>query len=496
MTDQAGKTVQYAYDAANQLQSVIQTASPNPQNTTAYGYDPKGNLSNLTDANTHLTQNAFDVLSQLKTETMPAGQTQTRNYDAAGNLTSLIDYNGKTTTYTYDALNRPLAKTPDPSLSEPTVSFTYTATGKRNTMQDASGTTQYTYDNLDRLKTKATPQGTLTYTYDAAGNVASMASNNDNAHSISVAYTYDTLNRLATVVDNRLPVGQNTTQYIYDQLVSGAVQRTYTYGSQRISQNQLVNGAWAPSFYGYDGLGSVRTLTDTIGTVTDTYDFDAFGNVVNSAGSTPNLYLYRGEQYDPDLNLYYLRARYFNPLTGRFLSTDPAAGIPTDPASLHKYLYAGANPVNRVDPTGWAVAIEGSLLQGANIRTFTLVLAVTLTLDCIAVNKWTAAGLPAASNWGMFEACKAKPKCICNPCNPPVGTLGYRVDYNPAKPHFDKPTRTWIPGDHWHLYKVGQTPPDECRCQWDPLGIAGPYPPPPAGAVQMNGTPGGGRCRE
>jgi RHS repeat-associated protein len=60
------------------------------------------------------------------------------------------------------------------------------------------------------------------------------------------------------------------------------------------------------------------------------------------------------EQYDSDLGLYYLRARYYNPLTGRFLSRDPEDGVITDPASLHKYMYAGGDPVNRVDPRGRA----------------------------------------------------------------------------------------------------------------------------------------------
>jgi RHS repeat-associated protein len=63
---------------------------------------------------------------------------------------------------------------------------------------------------------------------------------------------------------------------------------------------------------------------------------------------------YRAEQYDSDLGLYYLRARYYNPLTGRFLSRDPEDGVITDPASLHKYMYAGGDPVNRVDPRGRA----------------------------------------------------------------------------------------------------------------------------------------------
>jgi RHS repeat-associated protein len=56
---------------------------------------------------------------------------------------------------------------------------------------------------------------------------------------------------------------------------------------------------------------------------------------------------YRGEQYDSDLGLYYLRARYYNPATGRFLFRDPEDGDPTTPASLHKYLYANGDPVNQ-----------------------------------------------------------------------------------------------------------------------------------------------------
>jgi RHS repeat-associated protein len=107
--------------------------------------------------------------------------------------------------------------------------------------------------------------------------------------------------------------------------------RTYSYGLQRISQDQIADGAWTPSFYGYDGAGSVRQLTNSSGIVSDTYEYDAFGNEVNHTGTTPNNYLYRGEQYDSDLGLYYLRARYMNPLTGRFLSRDPEGGSRFDP---------------------------------------------------------------------------------------------------------------------------------------------------------------------
>jgi len=85
-----------------------------------------------------------------------------------------------------------------------------------------------------------------------------------------------------------------------------------------------------------------------------------------------------GEQYDSDLALYYLRARYYNPNTGRFMSRDPLAGKAKDPASLHKYLYANGDPVNAMDPTG-----KGTLLEAAGLTAQALVLG--LQIGCGAV---------------------------------------------------------------------------------------------------------------
>jgi RHS repeat-associated protein len=92
---------------------------------------------------------------------------------------------------------------------------------------------------------------------------------------------------------------------------------------------------------------------------------------------------YRGEQYDSDLGLYYLRARYYNPATGRFLSRDPENGQPTDPQSLHKYLYAGGDPTSAFDPSGRADIFEtGKLLDRAARQTALVTFAVrTAVLD-------------------------------------------------------------------------------------------------------------------
>ena len=137
----------------------------------------------------------------------------------------------------------------------------------------------------------------------------------------------------------------------------------YTYGRLRISQNR----GGVVSYYGYDAGASVRELFSDTGAITDTYDYDAFGNTVARTGSTVNEFLYRGEQFDSVLGIYYLRARYYNSGTGRFLTVDPLEGSPSDPTTLHKYLYAGGDPVNRIDPRGRENIEDESNLIGEDV---------------------------------------------------------------------------------------------------------------------------------
>jgi len=109
---------------------------------------------------------------------------------------------------------------------------------------------------------------------------------------------------------------------------------------------------WVTSFYGYDGHGSVRYLTDSNGNVTATYDYDAFGNLISRTGYTPNAYFYCGEQYDSDLGLYYNRARYLNTDSGRFWTRDLWEEWSYDPPTFNGYAYVRGDPANRIDPSG------------------------------------------------------------------------------------------------------------------------------------------------
>ena len=138
----------------------------------------------------------------------------------------------------------------------------------------------------------------------------------------------------------------------YDE--NGTLKTNYTRADELISQER--DGA--KSYYLYDGSDSVRMLANEEGEITDTYTFDAFGNLTASTGSTKNDFLYRGEQYDSFTGLYYLRARYMNPATGTFITMDEYAGSVFEPVSLHKYLYANANPVMYSDPSGYSSLSE------------------------------------------------------------------------------------------------------------------------------------------
>jgi RHS repeat-associated protein len=302
-------------------------------------------------------------------------------------------------------LNRLTNKTQDAFFAAPPDAYTYTATGQR---APNSGSASYTLDDVgNRLTRTSTLAGvedqSLTYdpndrfttdTYDANGNttvghlVQSAPTVSDaydfedrlihrNNGQVTIKYDGDgnrvskTVGGVTTLflVDDRNPTGY---AQVLEELISNSQLPTpvathvYAYGHDLISQDQLLDDsvggfAWVASFYGYDGHGNVRFLTDTNGDVTDTYDYDAFGTLMARTGSTPNSYLYCGEQFDEDLGLYYNRARYLNTDSGRFWTRDVFEGALGTPVSLHKYLYANSSPIDFVDPSGFNTV--GELLR-------------------------------------------------------------------------------------------------------------------------------------
>lgn len=183
-------------------------------------------------------------------------------------------------------------------------------------------------------------------------------------------------------------------------------------------------------------------MTNSCGTVTDSYEYDAFGNSFTVSGSTPNEMMYRGEQFDNDLGLYYLRARYYNPLTGRFVNRDPSNGIVTDPKTLHKYLYADGDPINTEDPSGRAGtavaprpytpgAVEYALVIGLiSLEAAKSVSLVGDAVKCIYHTISDALGIVATLNLPILEpsgcTAKCKPRTVedvkanCTPVGPVI----------------------------------------------------------------------------
>ncbi|MEE9426376.1 MAG: polymorphic toxin-type HINT domain-containing protein [Methylococcales bacterium] len=135
---------------------------------------------------------------------------------------------------------------------------------------------------------------------------------------------------------------------VLQESINGTEIVSYTYGDDLVSQTRDA----ATHYYHYDGLGSTRYLSDNSGTLTDSYDYEAFGQLLNETGSTENRYRFAGEQLDQNLNQYYLRARYYNQYAGRFTQMDTWMGNNADPVTLHKYLYGNVDPVNFIDPSG------------------------------------------------------------------------------------------------------------------------------------------------
>jgi RHS repeat-associated protein len=168
-----------------------------------------------------------------------------------------------------------------------------------------------------------------------------------------------------------------------EELVGGSVQRVYTYGSRLISQSQQLNGGWQESFYGLDAHSNVRFLTDGDGAVTDTYAYDAFGVLTSSTGTTPNNYLFNGQQYDHDLGLYFKRARYYSQDRGRFMTMDPVAGRLDEPMTLHRYMFGHADPVNRIDPCGTTAALEYGMTMKDTLRLAAQAALISYRISCI-----------------------------------------------------------------------------------------------------------------
>ena len=374
-----GVTNVYQYDELNRLTNVVGQVSSLVQ----YSYDAVGNLQTMRYGNGVTSQNQYDSLNRLTNMVwkLNAGTLASFYYqlgltDNRTNLSETVNGTSRTYAWNYDPLYRLTNEIITLNSQPSSLNYGYDLVGNRTgrtVMGSLSLTNQsFTFNTNDWLTTDQ---------YDANGNTINASGN---------SYQYDALNHVTNVnsaifitydgdgnrvkktaggvttyylVDDRNPSGY--AQVLEEWTTSGGVtnlSRIYNYGLSLVSQKQ----GGTTYYFICDGHGSTRALFDGGGSFVNSFAYDAFGNMIASNSIPQTSYLYTCQQWDIDLGCYYLRARTYNPSTGRFPTADSHEGNNQDPLSLHKYLYGWDNPVNRIDPTGkWATFIHKIAVNSA-----------------------------------------------------------------------------------------------------------------------------------
>jgi len=375
-------TTHYAYNSLNLLDTVTRDGE-----VTDYDYDKEGNLIQTLLPNGVVETRQYDELNRLiYLENADANETVLSSYrytlDEVGHRQKVEELGGRVVEYDYDELYRLIREEiTEPVQGTRAIDYVYDPVGNRLERDDSiEGLTTYIYNDNDWLLSEITPEGTISYSYDDNGNVTDIrrpdgqvvydwdgenrligASITDSQGTRNIEYQYDPNGiRVATIIDSEetrylIDANREYAEVLEEYNPSTGTPVTYVQGLNLISQNRDGNS----SFYLFDGHSGVRLLSDELGAATDTYNYDAYGSLLESTGSTENSYLYRGEQFDANVDLQYLRARYYDPNLGRFVSVDPFEGIPSQPRSRHRYIYGNGNPVTFEDPSGLS-AIGGT----------------------------------------------------------------------------------------------------------------------------------------
>ncbi len=404
----------YEYDKMNRLEHVMEGNSL----AATYTYDENGNRKSLSYANGNSTEYQYNyankVVSLINKQETQAISTFSYLYYLDGNKASKTDDAG-TTYYTYDGLGR---LKNERLADNSTISYWFDDYSNRARMTAASPTgtttTRYIYDKNNRLikeeKVANSITDTTCYYYDNNGNqtfktseIIRPVSMDDKASykayvmgetedSLAEAYEYDGLNRLSKAIVSDMTISYTyngnglrtsktvngiTTAHVWDgdQMVleldeTGNVSSKYIRGINLLYSDR----AGTKNFYMYNAHGDVEQLTDISGNVIKNYDYDAFGVEKNIDSADNNPFRYCGEYFDKETGTIYLRARYYDPSIGRFISEDSYRGKAEDPLSLNLYTYCSGNPVNFIDPTGhWR---EGDEKYSAQVQTILLQLTL------------------------------------------------------------------------------------------------------------------------
>jgi RHS repeat-associated protein len=405
LTDADGHDAVWTYNDLNQNTRVTVPG----MGTTSLGYAPSGRVTEISRPDGSLTEQTYFDNGRLQSiRHGKAGQTLARYdyvYDPNGNRTEQRELNGATTgdttqrtRYVYDEAGR-LVEVQEP---DRTTTYTLDAVGNRiaERVVDGNGTvisdSALVYNDRDQLTSRSDPvaQVQVQQTWDTNGNLATQTVNSQSPR----IYTYDARDRLVGLTLPNSPSGPATLRFAYHadglrrEKTDGITTTRYQYdGQSLLAETNAIGNTLRQFHYSamqmiaqtqagttpvhrhvlLDALRSPIALLDPTGVVTARTSYDAFGEIRAQLGTNGTLTApdrnranaelastdgqpigFTGYLKDAESGLYYAKARYYDPVTARFTAEDPEAGKDLEPPSLHRYLYAYANPTAYVDPTG------------------------------------------------------------------------------------------------------------------------------------------------
>ena len=384
----------YTYDVAGRRASMTNELGYR----TAYHYDVRGRLERLTDERgSNIVVYAYDPAGRMALKTLGNGVYTTYTYDPVGQLLDLFNHkpDGSVLSrfqYTYDSRGRRDTMTTTYGTGDPRISlaglwrydyddtgqligwtapwgrrvdYTYDALGNRLNVRDSGTNTAYTVNNLNQY----THVGSTTYQYDPDGNLT-----NKVAGAGMATYTWSYDNRLLGLTTdgvvwqnffdadgNRARASSNgvVTDFVFDSTGLGNVVGEYDHGSSSLiaryaHADGLLSRIGTPGSdvsFAFDAIGSTTELVNNSGMVPNAYVYSPYGEQLFAQGSVPNDFQFVGGSgvRAEVAGLCFVRARYFDPATGRFNAEDP---IGLDGGSVNLYQYAKNTPTLAIDASG------------------------------------------------------------------------------------------------------------------------------------------------
>ena len=375
--DVTGKLTSFDYDCMGQLLRLADDG----QELAAYTYNPDGTPKTVIHGPIR-QEYAYDLDKNLTGLTVRSGGALLSHasyaYDGNGNRIRKQALDG-TTLYQYDALNQ-LQRVDYPAYSE---ELFYNKAGNRARRLVGGEEELYQYDPRNRLMALTRGGVTTPFQYDNAGNLLV----DDKAR-----YSYDAFNRTTKVetFDGNIQLNRydaeglryemeengNLVQFIFNQEREVVTEEDSTgltrliRGSELIARSSDSESARTYYHYASDEMGSTTHIVDEAGNVQNRYAYDAWGNLTVQEEAVPNRFTYYGQQIDPITQQYYLRARFYNPVIGRFTQEDTYRGD-----GLNLYAYCANNPVYYVDPSGFdkdalSTEVSANYTNRTNVQQF------------------------------------------------------------------------------------------------------------------------------